>query len=391
MKEITNTEPPEFDELEITTIGPGAKNGESIVLHLGNDEWWIIDSCKAFGEVLPLQYLKSIGISLDKVKKVICTHWHTDHIRGIDKVLAECPNAEFYCPFVGDAKSNMGRFLRIADIPATNSNIWKRFEKCLAILAERKKRVNFLTRDLYFYTNEDESVRVYVLGPSDEMIDKFEASLLNLNPEKPDVKCIEEIEANLCSIALSVRFYDKRLLLGGDMETGRSERYNIDTCSNESCAKHENCGWCDVKRISVPYRTTKKFDFTKLPHHSSSTAFCPQMWPSDFIDSMPIATTTRFNCNNAENLPTRQMLEIYHSMCSNLYITSDDKNAVKAVERDDIVDLDKTENVELLELPVEDVGWVTFRSKPEEQEWRFRKFGTAKIVDEEFLKSYHVG
>lgn len=390
MIEIDNTNPPELDEMEITTLGPGAKNGESIVLHLGNEEWWIIDSCKAYGKVLSLDYLASIGVGLDKVKKVICTHWHTDHVRGIDKVLADCSNAEFYCPLVGDAKSNMGRILKMVSIPEANSRIWQTFEKCLAILEKRKLRINFLTRDSYFYSNVDETVKVFVLGPSDEMIDKFETSLFNLNPDKPDVKCIEEIESNLCSIALSVRFHNKNLLLGGDMETGRVERYNFAACSNDNCASHDNCGWCDVKRISVPYRTSKPFDFMKLPHHSSSSAYCPQMWPKDFIDSMPIATTTKFNCNNAENLPTREMLSLYYGMCDNLYITSDEIYAAKAVERKDIVDLDKTKDVELLELPLEGIGGVTLRYKKGDSDWKIRKFGTAHLVDEEFLKTYHV-
>ena len=46
---------PADDEIEITTIGPGFKNGESVVIHYGDGNWMIIDSCKANDEVLPLE------------------------------------------------------------------------------------------------------------------------------------------------------------------------------------------------------------------------------------------------------------------------------------------------------------------------------------------------
>ena len=36
-----NIEQPQPDELEITTLGPGPSSGESIVVHLRNDEWII--------------------------------------------------------------------------------------------------------------------------------------------------------------------------------------------------------------------------------------------------------------------------------------------------------------------------------------------------------------
>ena len=49
--EIEKTKP-NADEIEITTIGAGANAGESIVVHLTNDCWMIIDSCVLDGEVI---------------------------------------------------------------------------------------------------------------------------------------------------------------------------------------------------------------------------------------------------------------------------------------------------------------------------------------------------
>ena len=56
---------PSIDELEINVIGKSAASGESIVVHVGNNEWMIIDSCKVNNEVLPLTFLKKRSVNLD--------------------------------------------------------------------------------------------------------------------------------------------------------------------------------------------------------------------------------------------------------------------------------------------------------------------------------------
>lgn len=54
--------PPERDEIEVSVFGPGY--GESILLHIGNNNWLIVDSCLDFPsrESAPLRYLRQIGI-----------------------------------------------------------------------------------------------------------------------------------------------------------------------------------------------------------------------------------------------------------------------------------------------------------------------------------------
>jgi glyoxylase-like metal-dependent hydrolase (beta-lactamase superfamily II) len=83
---------------EITLLGTGGGYGESSVVHLGNQNWVIVDSCinPITKESLPLVYLKEIGVDVERnVKLIVCTHWHDDHIRGLSKLLEECKNAKF--------------------------------------------------------------------------------------------------------------------------------------------------------------------------------------------------------------------------------------------------------------------------------------------------------
>ncbi len=69
--------PPDNSSAEITLLGTGGGYGESCLIHLGEGKWMIIDSCidPTSGIVLPLQYLDSIGVSVDNnVIMVVCTH-----------------------------------------------------------------------------------------------------------------------------------------------------------------------------------------------------------------------------------------------------------------------------------------------------------------------------
>lgn len=73
--------------MEVSLFGPGY--GECVVLHLGHGEWVIIDSCisAAASDPAPIHYLASIGVDPDlEVGLVVATHWHDDHIRGMERL-----------------------------------------------------------------------------------------------------------------------------------------------------------------------------------------------------------------------------------------------------------------------------------------------------------------
>ena len=88
---------PGANELELTLLGPGY--GESVILHLGNGEWAIIDSClDSDGRPGALRYLDDIGVDpAENVVLIVASHWHDDHIRGLANLLQLCPRARFCC------------------------------------------------------------------------------------------------------------------------------------------------------------------------------------------------------------------------------------------------------------------------------------------------------
>ena len=89
---------PEHSEIEVSLFGPGY--GESVLLHLGENAWMIVDSCidPTTGEPAPLTYLHRLNIDpATSVRQVIATHWHDDHIRGLGRIMQVCESAEFVC------------------------------------------------------------------------------------------------------------------------------------------------------------------------------------------------------------------------------------------------------------------------------------------------------
>ena len=93
----TESTPPEAGEFELTLFGPGY--GESIVLHVGDGVWVIVDSC-IDNDRAPraLRYLEGIGIDpAQAVALIVATHWHDDHIRGMGRLVDACSQAAFCC------------------------------------------------------------------------------------------------------------------------------------------------------------------------------------------------------------------------------------------------------------------------------------------------------
>ena len=72
--------------------------GEAAAVHVGDDEWLLIDSCKLAGTNIPLSYLETIGVGFDAVKAVVATHWDLDHVEGLAEIVAACPQALLITP-----------------------------------------------------------------------------------------------------------------------------------------------------------------------------------------------------------------------------------------------------------------------------------------------------
>lgn len=374
---------PGLDELEITTIGVGGFEGESIVIHLGNGKWCIVDSCRSQeGEILPLFYLNALEVPTTDVVRIICTHWHSDHIGGLSKILKECPNANFCYPIVGQS-NNLLQYLIKGDKAQGKSSVWKEFLACLK--AADRQRTNFAMANTLIYDNH--GVAMVALSPSEKMLMDMQQILLNFDATNGDISKINEnlIKPNMCSTALLLYSQDCCILLGADLEANRNKKKSITSCIGTCNVKWER-GWCNVIKKSVPFET-RKVSFFKLPHHSSKTGYCPEIWVSH-VDE-PISVSTVFVNNAGVKLPKKDMLSLYHQNSSEMYMTSSgpkkkDKNTGHGKSK---LDEKKSEQLKSIAVMKEEKGIICSRKRPGSP-WTTQLLGTALMVNDSFIKQY---
>jgi len=301
---------PEKTIAEITLIGTGGGYGESIVAHLGNHNWIVIDSCRSpvTKESLPLTYLKNIGVDVAKeVVLIVCTHWHDDHILGISDVLRECLNAEFCIAAAHDKK----KFLQLmeldyekVEIEVSNSST-SEFQMCLGILTERTQEIKRAVQDRLLKTisiGSNRKCEVYSLSPSDYTLRKFDQELSALMENyQSAAKKIPTGTPNSKSVAIFLRLNSHGVILGADLET----------------SKNRNEGWsCILDQSQVLDRVSSLF---KIPHHGSENGFCDEIW-NRFLDSNTISKLTPYN--KKQKLPQPDMLNKYVELSKELYMTT---------------------------------------------------------------------
>lgn len=371
------------DELEITTLGIGGFSGEAIVVHFGDDEWGLIDSCKSKdGIIMPLFYLKHLGVDYKKVKVVICTHWHEDHIKGLSEILKKCDEAKFYFPIVGQ-NNNLLKYLIEGDA-AQGRGVWAEFINSLGEAGEKRCEWSNAGKLLVESGNASQ---LFALSPSDKMLEEMERILVRFDKKDADKSKIGSsvLPANLCSTALLLRTSICDVLLGGDLESNRNSQDDIVSCLGKCPEKWEK-GWCHVIEKSTPFNG-RKVSYIKLPHHSSETGYCQRIW-DEHAEAEVTAVSTVFVNNAGTVLPQQEMLKKYHGLTKELFMTSSGPKSPKGAEKG-IIDKNNAKGIKSLIAYPEEKGIVCSRRKQGEA-WKTTCLGTAILVSDGFVKKYKV-
>lgn len=301
---MSASNPPKSDELEISVIGPGL--GECLIIHLGHNEWCVVDSCIARGrqEPVALEYLKSFGPqTLNGLKLVIATHWHDDHIQGLASIVAQAPRAEFCCSL---AVKHDELTALVASAP---ENIQGRsgVEELANILTQlrrsnRSSPVYAVPNRKLFQSSGTVPVTLTSLSPSDPMITSAMKEILKLLPKagEPQERIVES-SPNHASVVLWLEAGDTRVLLGADLEhTNRN-----------------NEGWMGV---IAQHKVTPPALVFKVPHHGSSNAHFSEVW-TKLLTPDPLAVVTPF-ARGSVRLPRDSDLERLAKHTHNLFCTS---------------------------------------------------------------------
>lgn len=357
--------PPEDNEIEITVCGPGV--GESIVVHLGNQNWIIVDSTLVSGDPWPLLYLKRIGVDPAKsVRLVVATHWHSDHVAGIHRVLEASECAQFI--FSKALTSEEFRALLARNQHNSLDKVrapLAEIRKCFEIATKRQKLWtsglspfrSVSANSLIWSTAEERSPQVWALSPSpqDEVasIKEFADQFIEVNEFCSGLSLNNP---NYGSVVLRVDAGDEAILLGADL-------INLEDIYR---------GWQAILLDStIPRRKSAIF---KVPHHGSETSHNTKIWtdllceirhavitpylPSDLPDADDIKRISDQNCElsithkkSAANIKRRREVE------KTIQETTRKYSAYGIGKEDDIVRYRK--------------------ALPSDQGWKTELFGTA--------------
>jgi beta-lactamase superfamily II metal-dependent hydrolase len=324
---VSRSTPPNSDELEISIIGPG--RGECVVVHLGDNEWCIVDSCIPRGhrEPVAVEYLSSFGNgALSRVRLIVATHWHDDHIRGLASMLRRAPGAHFACSAALDTdnfftlveaassaiqgRSGVDEFASIFEFLVENAPSGKAKKLAAPMFAiENRKLLNLAGRSRPF------PATVTALSPSDGTVRLAFTDIAQWLPKTGEAqRRITNRSPNHTSVVLWIEAGARRALLGADLEHNG----------------HPGEGWMAVLACHQDPRAAALF---KVPHHGSSNADCPDVWAKMLVEN-PVAVVTPFSSGNP--LPKSSDLQRLGGRTKSLYCTA--AGAGKPPSRDALVE-----------------------------------------------------
>jgi hypothetical protein len=296
---------PTAHEFELSVFGPGI--GECLVLHLGNQEWVVIDSClDDVGEPVGLEYLRKLRIDPAKSIKVIAvTHWHDDHIQGIAKTFRHATSAEFACSAALRCEEfyalvSMGKDARFVE---KSSGI----DELGEVLDEIQIRKSGLASPDHFMSAgsvifQGVHARITAVSPSAGTIASAHKSLAaRITELKSIMGRVRDSRPNDLSAALIVETKHHNLLLGGDLEKGR----DLST------------GWNAVLQSKViPTRQSSAY---KVAHHGSEGADLMDLWHQLLLANPGVLLTPY--AGGRKKLPSREDVKRIKSFSDSVFCT----------------------------------------------------------------------
>lgn len=367
---------PKQSVAEVTLIGTGGGYGESSVVHLGNNDWIIVDSCinPETNKSLPLEYLTSIGVNVaSDVKVIVCSHWHGDHIRGMSELLKACTSAEFFFASCTDKE----KFLTFIEIDAGKhidnnlSSSTIEFFNCLQILIERGKSTKRAVVDRLIFSSNKGGIKcdVFSISPSDATLTEFDNEIsMMIEVVKQRNKKFVDKSPNTKSVVLYIKLNEHRIILGADLEV-----------TNQS-----DTGWHNILNNSKAIDKNKANLF-KVPHHGSENGYLKDLW-GNLLEKNSITTITAYN--RGTTLPQMEMLKKYAIHTENIYLTTNPTTmGSKAKQREPSIEkMIREKNPTLREIKFKE-GIIRCRTIIDgiNEKWEVTLFGQAIYANKVFV------
>jgi len=267
---------PSNDEIEVTVFGPGF--GEAIAVHLGENNWVLVDSCIDPDRCRPasISYLESIGIPSDRVKAIVASHWHDDHVRGISDVSIAYPNAEFFIPAVFN-KKEAAAFLAAYSGHAA-PRLTRGASELFKVISGREvvhaaqERTNLLEMSILGHI-----ARVTSLSPSSDAMAQSIAHFASYLPKDSGTPIAHapELKPNLEAVVVHIDLGHDSILLGSDLEDSGNLGWSALVADR----------WCGTRPKASVY---------KIAHHGSMTGHHDLIW-TQLLKPAAVVPMTPFN------------------------------------------------------------------------------------------------
>jgi Metallo-beta-lactamase superfamily len=303
---MTNYVPPAPHELEVSVFGRGF--GESILLHLGDGRWILVDSlCDKDGRVSPLRYLEEIGVDpATAIKLIVVTHWHDDHVKGISTAYQLATDAILSMP-IAMKSSQLEAFKNSARASGSehlSSGVAELDE--IARIRDRDHRRPIrpasADRELLGYNDLTHGHQVLIksLSPSDADTQAF-LKQVAYAPRPDASQRAQPFDDNAVSVALWASVGPHRILLGADLET----------------TNNPLTGWQAV--LSSPSPLVGQASLLKIPHHGSYNGHHQPVW-NTLLTPQPTAVLTTWDLGT--KLPSQNDITRILNLTPDAFITS---------------------------------------------------------------------
>lgn len=276
---------PAHDEVEFSAFGPGY--GESLLVHLGENEWLLVDSClNDDGSHPALGYLRAMNVKpAERVKLIVATHWHDDHIRGMAGAVDTCMAAKFACSEALSPREivqAIGSYMPPGWASLTSGvEEMRRVFELLVARTPRAEAMWVVERRPLYERHGAVPCRVMALSPSDRMVRESHEGISGVIARGTSGR-VPVPNLNLGAVVLLVEVGDAGVLLGADLQ------------------EVPGGGWTAV--MACLAGGERQCEIFKVPHHGSVNGHLENVWTT-MVTPEPQAVLCPHH-NGRNHLPT---------------------------------------------------------------------------------------
>jgi hypothetical protein len=369
---------PLSDQIEVTIFGPNY--GECIVIHLGNGNWVVHDSCLYDGQPVAPEYLQTLGLDPARsIKAIVATHWHDDHCKGLSQMLASAPFAHISIPLALTNREFLQFTARMnKNRTAVAGNKLREFSKIIREIARRREAglVSFSyaqARTILYgldaaVAGHGLPCQVMAISPAHADTARFMDRIAASMPARRKTKTVvASPSSNDVSVATLVSVGPLAMLLGADLEnSGKS-----------------NAGWEGVIAAHQTQAFGPRASLYKIPHHGSATAHNTDVW-AQLLTANPIAVLTPWQVGKGR-LPTLDGARNILKLSPNAFVTSRDARSRthRGTRPPGVLRFIRENKAIRLRSLVVPFGAIRFRTLDiQSAQWQCELFGTARGLAE---------